>query len=421
MNVDRDARAALAFVSEVVGGLRKGANLLDEIAWPRTTEETFFRAKGRALPEVTYDVDRDAIEAEATSLTEAIAQLEGEGPVAVWLREVLGSARDRGRLLLAVGTPEFGRISHEIYGGATSAFFGLTNLDLANHVLERIRMHGTDVARDRVEKKVSAEEFGAFALARAEKRGLTFQVVFDENCTSKALAGQKRLRVRPDASFAPWETEGLYHHEIETHLLSAQNGAAQPHAKFLKAGGPRTTQTQEGLAVFSELYHHALGTPRLRRLALRVKLVAMAQEGANFLDVYRMLVEDEGLDERDAYLDTARIFRGGIVAGGSAFTKDVSYLAGLLKVHTFLSVFVRGGFRDETELLLVGRIDLEDLPAMLTLHKQGLLERPAHRPKWLREWNTLLPYFAFSSFFRNLDLAPVEAHYADVIKLATGG
>ena len=104
MNVDREAEAALAYVSGIIAGLRKGANLLDEIAWPRTTEEAFFRARARTLPEVTYEIDRDAIEDEATMLTRAIAELEGEGPVAIWLRDVLGSARDRGRLLRAVGT-----------------------------------------------------------------------------------------------------------------------------------------------------------------------------------------------------------------------------------------------------------------------------------------------------------------------------
>jgi hypothetical protein len=129
---------------------------------------------------------------------------------------------------------------------------------------------------------------------------------------------------------------------------------------------------------------------RLERLATRVKLVGMAEQGASFLDLYRHLVE-RGSPERDAYFDAQRICRGGTVSGGAPFTKDACYLAGLLQVYAFLNVFVRGGFRDETELLVCGRIDLEDIVALVKLRALGVLSRPVHRPRWLRQWDTLLP------------------------------
>jgi hypothetical protein len=158
--------------------------------------------------------------------------------------------------------------------------------------------------------------------------------------------------------------------------------------------------------------------PRLRRLALRVKLVAMAEDGASFLDVYRVLVRDEGLEPRDAYLDAARIFRGGPPEGGGPFTKDACYLAGLVHVHAFLAAFVRAGFRDECEMIVCGRFALEDIAALVELRGMGLLARPKHRPRWLREWSTLLPYFAVSSFLGGVDLSPVTKRYAEVIRLA---
>ena len=185
----------------------------------------------------------------------------------------------------------------------------------------------------------------------------------------------------------------------------------------MRAGGPRTTPTQEGLAVFSELYNRALAAPRLERLALRVKMVEMAEGGASFLDLYRALVE-RGSAPRDAYLDAARICRGGVVAGGAPFTKDACYLAGLVHVYAFLSVFVRAGFRDECELLVSGRIALDDVLALMELRSAGLLERPKHRPRWLDRWNTLLPFFAFTSFVDTLDIAPVQAHYDSVVARA---
>jgi hypothetical protein len=79
---------------------------------------------------------------------------------------------------------------------------------------------------------------------------------------------------------------------------------------------------------------------------------------------------------------------------------------------------VRGGFRDETEMLVAGRIALDDVLALVELRALGLAIRPVHRPRWLARWSTLLPYFAFSSFTEALDLGPVDAHYADLIRRA---
>src|SRR6185369_8107024 len=98
------------------------------------------------------------------------------------------------------------------------------------------------------------------ARAAARRPYMEITVELDDRITAKVVAGMTRVRVRPDATFAPWEADGLWHHEIETHALTAQNGAAQPRASFLRSGGPRTTRTQEGLAVFSELYNRALST-----------------------------------------------------------------------------------------------------------------------------------------------------------------
>ncbi|HWL89242.1 MAG TPA: tyrosine/phenylalanine carboxypeptidase domain-containing protein, partial [Polyangiaceae bacterium] len=110
-----------------------------------------------------------------------------------------------------------------------------------------------------------------------------------------------------------------------------------------------------------------------------------------------------------------RVCRGGMPEGGAPFTKDACYLAGLLHVHAFLAAFVRGGFRDETELLFSGRISLDDVAALAELRSMGLLSRPLHRPRWLARWNTLLPYFAFNSFMEAIDLGSVEARYGKVI------
>jgi uncharacterized protein (TIGR02421 family) len=414
------ARKALDRVSEALGANQTKSKLLEEVAWGREVEERFFARNASELPRVGYEVDRPALQGEIAKLLLVQRSIEGEGAIPTFLRGVLQSNIDRNRLLLATGTTEFGRLSIEIYGGASTAFFGLplTNHDLAKHLLDRLALHGWDEDESTEDPLLDAPALVAYLEERIAKRKVPVKVVLDAECTSKAIAGMKRVRVRPDATFTTWEAEGLYRHEVETHAYTALNGAAQEHAALLRSGGPRSTPTQEGLAVFAELYHRALAMPRLRRLALRVKLVAMAESGASFLDVYRVLVKDEGLAPRDAYLDAARIFRGGPPEGGGPFTKDACYLAGLVHVHAFLAAFVRAGFRDECEMIVCGRFALDDIGALVELRAMGLLARPKYRPRWLREWSTLLPYFAVSSFLGGVDLAPVTARYAGVIALA---
>lgn len=400
---------------------KQKGHLLDLLAWPREVEEKFFAEGAQSLPEPAYRFDRDGLAAHVAELAAVATTVDGDEPVAVWLRGVLGSKIAENRLLLAAGTPAFTERSRELYGGARTAFYEgqATNLDLAHHLLDRLEIHGWDEATDAEETPLTAEQFAQTLGAHIDRMRprMDVEVVIDPSCTAKVLAGMRRVRIRPDATFPRWEAEGLWHHEIEIHALTAQNGAAQTEAPFLCSGGPRTTRTQEGLAVFSELYNRVLTVNRLERLATRVELVDMAERGASFLDLYRFLVE-RGSAARDAYLDAQRICRGGQVGGGAPFTKDACYLAGLLHVYAFLNVFVRGGFRDETELLVAGRIDLEDITALVKLRALGILTRPKHRPRWLRSWDTLLPHFAFSSFMRWIDLTPVEAHYHEVIKLA---
>jgi uncharacterized protein (TIGR02421 family) len=425
MHVD-DTRALLGRVSTALTSLRSKGNLLDGIAWPRDVEEKFFASKCARLPEPEYSIDGDALNEENGRLEKLAASIEGDEPIATYLRAAVRSAVDRNRLLLAIGTKAFGDISREIYGGARTTSWGdpngshfPRNVDLANHLLTRLTVHGWDEATDKTSRKHSAEELAAELTARIEahRPRIDVDVILDERCTSKAIAGMTRVRIRPDATFEAWEADALYVHEVETHAFTAHNGAEQELAQFLKSGGPRTTATQEGLAVFAELHNRSLGTPRLERLAVRVKMVEMAEDGASFLDLFRWLV-DRGSSPREAYLDATRICRGGLVTGGAPFTKDACYLAGLLHVYAFLSTFVRAGFRDEVEMLVCGRIALDDVIALAELRNMGLLTRPKHRPTWLDRWSTLLPYFAFASFMDEVNLAPVEKHYQHLITLA---
>lgn len=418
------ARAEIQRVAPLLVQGRPKESLLEAIGWPLEVEERFFANHATKLPDVSYEVDKSGLDKQLKALSEIEKTIEptkeGESLVSDWLRRTVRGQIDACRLLRAMGTAEFGERSRELYGSARSRFYQgqTTNLDFAEHLLDRLTMFGWDEAKDPAERPLSASQFALQLQERIDRRKpkLPVKVALDPKCSAKAIAGMRKVRVRPDASFRSWEADALYYHEVETHCLSAHNGASQPELSFLCTGGPRTTLTQEGIAVFSELYNRVLGIDRIERLAIRVKLVAMAENGASFLDLYRFLL-DRGSAPREAYCDAQRVCRGGLVSGGAPFTKDACYLAGLLHVHAFLSVFVRAGLRDEMELILCGRLALDDIAALAELRSLGILQRPKHRPRWLRSWNTLLPYFAFSSFLESVDLAPVESHYRELLEV----
>lgn len=399
-----------------------GGGFLDRLQWPRSVERKFFARRGGALPVPSYEVDRQQASANVRELTALQKRLKGAGALPRLLRRTTESYLAAHRMLLAIGTARFYQLSREQYGGATTMALDAdsSNLDLALHIGRRIG-EGKSVAG---EEKAALYDDAGFVRAlgdvlRREHPTMEVEIVVDPDMSAKVTAGAKRVRVRQGATFAPMELQSLYLHEIETHVLTGQNGKQQQKLPFLKSGGPRTTRTQEGIAVFSELYGHALSIHRLRRLVERVRLVAMAEDGASFLDVYRHLVE-LGFDKHDAYLDAMRIFRGGVPAGGAPFTKDACYLSGLAEVYNFLRICLHQGAHRLAEVMVSGRMSLDDLDELYELSEDGTLERPAHVPSWLRNWDALVPYFGFTSFLNEIDLPPLERRFAAVRRLVRG-
>ncbi|MDF2696361.1 MAG: hypothetical protein K0S65_4744, partial [Labilithrix sp.] len=111
-----EARALLVRVSKALTSLKSKGNLLEDIAWSRDVEEKFFASSCTQLPEPQYTIDRDALNDENERLERLAGSIEGDEPIATYLRAAVRSAVDRNRLLLAIGTTAFGDISREIYG-----------------------------------------------------------------------------------------------------------------------------------------------------------------------------------------------------------------------------------------------------------------------------------------------------------------
>jgi hypothetical protein len=104
-----------------------------------------------------------------------------------------------------------------------------------------------------------------------------------------------------------------------------------------------------------------------------------------------------------------------VLGGGAPFTKDVVYLDGLLRVHNFLRAAVLAERSDCLHLLFCGKLDLGDIPALGHLAELGLCHPPRFLPPWAADLRVLVSYLAYSAFFFQVDLAKVNAHFADLL------
>ena len=234
------------------------------------------------------------------------------------------------------------------------------------------------------------------------------------NLMTKALAGSRRIRIRRGSRFFRKEAAQLIQHEAGIHIVTSLNGRAQPDLVILGAGHPGTTRTQEGLAVFAEFITGAMDLHRLRRLADRVFAIQQAIGGADFLDIYRYFLDRTGEPNR-AYEGAWRVFRGAPLTGGTPLTKDIVYLDGLLRVHSFLRSTVSAGRSDVVRLLFCGKLDLRDIPALGQLASAGLVRMPQFVPPWAADPGYLLSYLAFSSFLNTVDLKKISSRYHEML------
>ena len=182
----------------------------------------------------------------------------------------------------------------------------------------------------------------------------------------------------------------------------------------MAAGHPGTTKTQEGLAVFAEYITNSIDLDRLRRLADRIIAIQMSIEGADFLDVYNYFLGRIG-NESQAYENSRRVFRGGVLTGGAPFTKDGVYLEGLIRVHNFLKAIAANGRADCLKLLFCGKLDIEDIPVLYKLEEMGLCQPAKYLPPWVEDARYLLAYLTCSDFLNKMDMPKVYSHYDDLL------
>jgi uncharacterized protein (TIGR02421 family) len=399
--------------------------ILDAIKWDDEVERAFFAGGARALPPVGPDYyrrrplpfDPESKREEFRSLERDVRRRLGPyNPAGRIMARMCAEYREVIDLLVHRGTPAFGLISERLYGGSADSFHaGDPNLaDLGRMMSQTLANLSGDGALDAGEPTLTAPEVVRLLASRlggffGDRAG--FRVRLSDGIVADAAAGSDYIKVRGDARFTPREVRLLEVHEGWVHLGTTLNGQAQPVCTFLGKGPPSSTMTQEGLAVLTEVLAFASHPGRLRRLAHRIEGVALAESGADFLDVYRFFL-DQGYGPRESYQHSSRIFRGSLPAGCGPFTKDLCYNKGFVLVCNYLRAAVRRGMVGRVPLLFCGKTNLDDARTLAQLVEEGLVAPPRYLPPPFADLHALSAWLCYANFLGCLSPERIDEDFA---------
>jgi uncharacterized protein (TIGR02421 family) len=425
----RSHKEIVALLAGRIVEAQRPIRVLQALRWDDAVEEQFFKSRQREIPKVDaayYEaVDlgfapRDKI-AEFEQIARDIDRDLGEGDAVGQIMTTTAlEYRDVVRMLAVRGTPAFYAWSRKLYGSPKDKFpdgrstvrdlgqllYGiLTNVDEWSGPLRMAsptyaRTIGADEAARQLGERL-ADYFG----------DVRVPVEADEGILADAAAGSDYVKVRRGAKFSPRDIDILEVHEGWVHVATSLNGQAQPVAKWLAKGPPRTTAVQEGLAALLEIFTFRTYPRRARRLNDRVLAVDKAEDGASFLEVFEWF-RTEGYDEEECFHNTRRIFRGGVLDGGAPFTKDACYCKGVVLNYAFIRSAIQHDRIDLVPFLFVGKVAHEDVPVLARRVTDGVVKPPKYLPPMFRDLNGLAIWMAYSTFFSQLGGEAISDHYA---------
>jgi uncharacterized protein (TIGR02421 family) len=427
-NPEANYRQTIRTLSDRIVAAQAPIRILDAIKWDNAIQDDFFARGGKELPAVDrayyenrpLDFDPAAVKEELHDIERDVVRRLGKfNPVGQIMSRVCREYRMVVRMLEARGLPEFTSISEELYGASTDAFhageatlldFGemmaeaLTNVDNSPLVEDDPR----DIPAVEAVKLLQERLDHAFA---AEDEAV--RVMVSDGIVADAAAGAGYVKLRNDALFNMRDIRLLEIHEGWVHIGTTINGSKQPICTFLSKGPPSSTVTQEGLAILMELITFSSYPARLRKTTNRIRAVHMAEDGADFIQVYRFF-QEHGYSEEVSYQNAMRVFRGSTPTGGP-FTKDLSYNKGFILVYNYIRLAVVQGMLDRIPLLFCGKTTLEDMRTLHQLVQEGIVIQPRFLPPQFSDMKALIAWMCYSNFINRLDFQRVDLDYANIL------
>jgi alpha-L-glutamate ligase-like protein/uncharacterized protein (TIGR02421 family) len=267
-------------------------------------------------------------------------------------------------LVSNIGEDSFTEKSVELFGAVDEKIFKSAKERLLS--LDSIPKEMEGMMNSKEAKKRFEKVFKEYGLKN-------WEVKFKDNLVADCVSGKRnRLLVKKDAKFSEERIKALIIHEIETHILTAENGKNQPYEIFNR-GMANYLETQEGLAIYnmSKRLHYS------DKQNYRIFALVAAIENAftmSFSKVFESLLQYNLPLER-AFRSTVKVKRGLTdTSKKGCFTKDLKYFTGFLQIEEFIK---NGG---DLKDLYIGKFNLENLS---TIKKIQGIKPPKHLPAWL--------------------------------------
>jgi uncharacterized protein (TIGR02421 family) len=419
----RSYKEILAQLAQRLLDAQRPIRVLQALRWDPAVEEQFLRAKGKELPRVGYDpdlgFDPETKQRELTDIYQDIRrELGKEDKLGKILRETCDEYRQLVDMLKARGTPDFYKHSKKLYGSPKDRFpddrttvrdMGFVLYELLTSIGgERL---GPEQPRD-IPAPVAAQEISARLSRYFGSAAVRVEV--DDTLLADAAAGSDYVKIRSGAAFSKSDIDILEAHEGWVHVATSLNGQAQPVARWLAKGPPRTTAVQEGLAALMEILTFRSTPRRAKKLNDRILAVDKAEDGASFLDVFEWH-RTEGYDEDECFQSTHRVFRGGVLEGGAPFTKDASYCKGIVLNYSFMRAAIQQDRAELIPFLFVGKVAHEDIPILHAHVADGIVRPPPYLPPMFDDMNGLAIWICYSTFFSRLSGSAIAEYYAKML------
>jgi len=427
--INGDYQKVIHELSEQIVAAQKPIRILDSIKWSPEVQRQFFKNKFKKLPKIDAEFYQQNNPLQFDPVKKIHEFIEIERSIRRRLGVYSGVASIMQRmcheytrvveLLMSRGTPTFTEISQELYGSSQDAFHaGAPTLkDLALTITETLANIKDKVSTEKDEKIYTSEQAVEILGERLSHyfpdRNHNLTVVLSDGIIADAAAGAERIKIRKGAMFSEREIRVFEIHEGWVHLGTTLNGMAQPICTFLSKGPPSSTITQEGLGIISEVFTFSSYPGRLKRLTNRITAVNMAEEGANFLDVFFFNL-DQGMEQEEAYHTTTRVFRGSTPDGGP-FTKDLSYSKGFILIYNYVRLAVQKGLLSKIPLLFVGKTTLEDLHILADLVEEKIVVPPRYVPPQFADIAALSAWMCYSLFLNRLDLQRLAIDFKAIL------
>lgn len=406
--------------------LQRPIRILDAIKWPAAVKVQFMSAPGTEMPRVDKSYyESISLGFEPAVLSDRFRDLRKQ------VRRSLGRADGLGSILCSTidqyllviemlkarGTPSFGVHSSALYGSASDRLRGdrKSLRQLGEKLCEIFSLPAADHLGRPYERHIPAAKAVEILQARLSNyfQPGDIRVILSDGIVSDAAAGGDCIKINQDVEFTDIDLQVLEVHEGWVHVGTTLNGRRQPWASWLSVGSPRVTACQEGLAVLMETLTFSSYPHRALKVSDRVVAVDMAEQGADFLEVYRFFTA-RGMRTEEAWKITQRVFRGGTMTGGSVFTKDLSYLRGFIENVNFIRSAIHSGVPEILPMLFVGKVTLDDIPILYQHYLEGTIAKPHYKPAMFRDLNGLYVWFGFASGISVINMARVQKHFHEL-------